>query len=142
MQRKELEKAVEEYSHKIKFFKLGLIRQLIELKARRRKTLENAIPKIICPQCKSPKIGIESDDREYHFDYWLYCENCGVDFDDEYGYIDACNELESEAWFDTLEVIAHFEPERVTGDADWQKHCEKEISKMLKEGSDSMVVLI
>ena len=142
MQRRELENDVKEYSRKIKFFKLGIIRQLIELKERREKTLKNAIPEIICPQCGSPKIGIESDDREYHFDSWLYCEDCGEDFDDDCGYIDACNELESEAWFDTLEVIAHFEPERVTGDDIWQKYCEKEISKMLKEGSDSMVVLI
>ena len=96
--------------------------------------LENAIPKVTCIYCGSSKIEMEIDDREYYDDCWLFCKDCEESFDDKYGYIDACNRLDQENWFDILEIIEHFEPDRVTADMAWQKYCEKEILKMLKEG--------
>lgn len=130
MQRKELNKKIKEFSHKINFYKLGLIRKYIKKQYKEERKLINAIPKVICPKCGSHNISVEHDERDYVDDSWLYCNDCDEDFEDTFGYINANNELDALAWCDIIAIELHFEdPDTKT--EQWKTFCETEIKKYL-----------
>lgn len=133
MKRRELKKAIKEYANKTKFYRYGLIRQLILLKEKRHIALINAIPKVTCPNCGSNSIELEYSDSEYNSHAWLYCGDCDYDFDDTYGFEEAIGALYCEPYFDSLEVeIDLIMDGNVNHSYKWSLYCEEEIIKMLK----------
>lgn len=131
MRRRELKKVIKDYANKTKFYKYGLIRQLIKLKEKRHLALVNAIPKIKCPECGSYSIDMEYSDSEYDSYAYLYCDDCDHGFDDIYGYENAIDALYCEPYFDTLLLEVEYLDGKVKPSYEWSLHCEKEIRKML-----------
>lgn len=131
MKRRELKKAIKKYAREIKFYKYGLISQLIKFKEKRHIALVNAIPKVKCPQCGSNLVDLEHSDSEYDSYTWLSCHDCGCDFDDLYGYADAIDELYCEPYFDTLQLEVEDMGGNVKYNHEWSLYCEEEIRKML-----------
>lgn len=132
MQRKELKKAIKEFSHKTNFYELGLIRKLLKHREKTEKELINNIPKVTCPNCGNTKISMEYDDREYSCDSWLYCENCGEEFDDEFGLIDAIQSVECLCWGYMADVVLHFEEPNIKT-LEWKNRCRKLILEELND---------
>lgn len=138
MQRKKLEKAIRKFSHKTNFYKLGLVRRYLLYQEKSMKDLQNAIPNVVCPSCGSHRISVESDDREYCDDTWLYCEKCGECFDDTFGYIEAVSDLKFEPWGDMIAIKLHFENPDIKSEK-WKQFCEDEILKTLGLKTDDSV---
>lgn len=130
MQRKELKKAIRKFSHETNFYKLGLVRKLLQKQEKDHKILIAAIPKIQCPHCKSRKIDIDSDDCDYSDEKWLHCCKCGRDFDDVFGYIDSIEELDCEPWGDEIAIELYFENPNIKSQK-WQEFCKNTILKEL-----------
>lgn len=130
MQRRELKKAIKKFSHKTNFYKLGLVRQYLKKQEEEHIKLINAVPKIVCPHCGSKYIDIERSDEDFCDDSWLYCKDCGEEFDDNYNYIDAIENLRFEPWGDNIAIELHFGDKDIKS-KEWQDFCEKEIKKYL-----------
>lgn len=111
---------IKEYSKKIRFQDLDLIKKLILKKEERKRIKKEAIPKVICPKCQSDVIEIEYSDDEYSSYHWLSCE-CGEDFEDDYGYFKAIEDLYLEDYFDEIEVYLDLKEGKVKFDENWEK---------------------
>ena len=142
MKRKDLKKAIKEYSDEVKFYKLGLVRRLVQLKEKRYNYLLSRIPKVVCPHCGSHLVEVTSSDSEYDDDKWLYCTTCGESFDDTFGLIDTMEDLALEPYFDTIQLELSFNfniedsiyDNSIKFDSDWQAYCEEAIRSMLAQG--------
>lgn len=132
MKRKELKKAIKEYSNKINFYELGLVRKWILWEEKELIKLKNAIPKVKCPYCDSNNVEFEYDEDEYSDYGCFYCECCDSDFEDEFGYEDAITELHAFDYWDSILIELCFEnPDTTT--YKWKEFCRKELKRMIKE---------
>ena len=132
MQRKELEKAIKEFSHKANFYELGLVRKLLKYREKTKKELMNNIPKIICPNCCSSEISQEHDDNEYSCDAWFVCNNCGKEVEDTVGLIEATQAIDNLCWSYTVDVTLHFENPNIKT-LEWKNRCRKLILEELND---------
>jgi hypothetical protein len=132
LQRSELRKAIKKFSHEANFYRLGLVRKLIQHRDRREKESINNIPKVLCPNCGGTKISVEHTDSEYYNDTWLHCEECEEDFDDEFGYEDAIQTVELLCWGYLVDIELHFENPDIKS-AEWQNRCKELILEELKK---------
>lgn len=130
MQRKDLKKAIKEFSHKTNFYKLGLVKKYLKKQEKTHDELVSAIPKVVCPDCGSRKISVAYDESEYSSDYYLYCNTCDKTFDDTSGLKDAMTELDCESWNDCIELKLNFENPNIKTEK-WKKFCEDAIIRVL-----------
>lgn len=139
MQRRELTKRIHEYASTVNFHKLGLIRQLIKLKEKRRIYLEEDLKhkEVLCPDCKKEIMEIEYEDCEYGGSTYLNCSYCGFSLDDSddaaVNYIDAYNRFMYEDYFDSLLCEVYFGEIKGSGYS-WELYCEETIKDMLARG--------
>lgn len=133
MQRRELERAIKEYSNRTKFYKLGLVRKLIQWKEKEYKRLQDNIPKIVCPNCGSKRIVIDYSDDDYSNERYLTCWDCceNIKEEKEQEYLDAYYELVSFSYIDGIEMHIWGDNFKVTPSEEWNKFCEKEIKKII-----------
>lgn len=133
MRRKELKKAIKEYSNKTKFYKLGLVRKLIQWKEKEYKRLEGNMPKIICPYCGSKRIEIDYiDDGLYSTCRELTCSDCCEYIEDhEEEFFKAYNELDDFNFIDGIEMYIWGTGMEIIPGSKWNKFCEKEIKDIL-----------
>lgn len=122
MQRKDLKKAIQEFSHKTNFYELGLVRKLLKYREKEEKKFIENIPKVNCPHCGSSKISIDDDGSEYSSREFLTCENCWDSFDDENGYIDAVKSYNYLCWGYDVDVELHFEEPEINK-YEWKERC-------------------
>lgn len=131
MNRKELNKAIKEFSHKTNFYEFGLIRQLLKYRESAKiKAIEN-IPKIKCPYCGSANISIDDDGGEYFSQEFLTCKNCWESFDDENGYIDAIKLYDDLSWTYKVETVLRIEEVDINK-YEWKIRCKDLILRELR----------
>lgn len=132
MRRRELKKAIKEYSNKTKFYKLGLVRQLIQWKEKEYKRLEDNIPKIICPSCGSKRIELDYSDDEYSCERCLTCCDCWECIEEgKEEYFNAYDELDNFNFIDGIEMYMWGTGMEVTPGSEWNDFCEKEIKAII-----------
>lgn len=133
MQRRELKRAIKEYSNRTKFYKLGLVRKLIQWKEKEYKRLQDNIPKIVCPNCGSKRIVIDYSDDDYSSERYLTCWDCceNIKEEKEQEYLDAYYELVSFSYIDGIEMYIWGDNFKITPCEEWNKFCEKEIKKII-----------
>lgn len=133
MQRRELKRAIKEYSNRTKFYKLGLIRKLIKWKEKEYKRLQDNIPKIVCSNCGSKRIVIDYSDDDYSSERYLTCWDCceNIKEEKEQEYLDAYYELVSFSYIDGIEMYIWDYDFKITPGEEWNKFCEKEIKKII-----------
>lgn len=128
MQRRELERAIKEYSNRTKFYKLGLVRKLIQWKEKEYKRLQDNIPRVVCPNCGSKSVCVDSDS----FTQYLFCKDCEEWLEEaEEEYLYAYNELCSFQYVDTIKMHIWGNDFKITPGEEWNKFCEKEIKKII-----------
>lgn len=125
-------KRVNEFMQQVKFYRASLVKKYLRKLAKEESVLSKKIPKVKCPSCGSNRIGIECSDDYYSMDEWLHCNNCGYEFDDKVGYIDALSELKCCAYANEIALCSSFDSENVDNQ-EWREWCEKVILKVLKE---------
>lgn len=122
-------KRVNEFMKQVKFYKASLVKKYLRKLAKEERELSKKIPKVKCPSCGSYHTDIEYSDYECQTDECLYCENCGKEFDDKVGYIDALSELECCAYANEIALCSSADSDN----QEWREWCEKVILKVLKE---------
>lgn len=132
MQRKELKKAIKNFSNRTNFYELGLVRKLLKHRKKEELLFRSRIPNIVCPSCGSSRICIDDDGSEYSSEEFLTCHDCWDSFDDEVGYIDACKEYDCLCWGYIIDVELHFEKPDVNT-YKWKEQCKMLILKELAE---------
>lgn len=134
MRRRELKRAIKEYSNRTKFYKLGLVRKLIQWKEKEYKRLQNNIPKIVCPNCGSKRMVVDYSDDDYSSERYLSCYDCGefIEEEKEQEFFDAYDELASFDYIDGIEMHIWGYDFKITPGEEWNKFCEKEIKEILR----------
>lgn len=122
MKRKELKKAIKEFSHRTNFYELGLIRRLLKYREIEGLKLKQIIPIVKCPSCGSSKISIENEGGDDSFEDFLTCEDCWKSFDDECGYIEAYRNYDYLCWGYDVDIELHFEEPNIK-EYEWQDRC-------------------
>lgn len=133
MQRRELKRAIKEYSNRTKFYKLGLVRKLIQWKEREYKRLQDNIPKITCPNCGSKRMVVDYSDEDYSSERYLSCCDCCefIEEEKEQDFFEAYDELASFDYIDGIEMHIWGYDFKITPGEEWNKFCEKEIKKII-----------
>ncbi len=127
-------KRVMKYAKNNHYYKPSKIKKYLKLFDKKIATLENSIPKVKCKECKSENIDFEYDDGEYSFEYYLYCNDCGEAFEDDYGYVDAVEEIYYMNYFDSIEMYIWGSGDNIDFESyEWQQYCDKEMDKMIKK---------
>lgn len=132
MKRKELKKAIREFSHRTNFYELGLIRRLLKYREKEELEFRQRIPIVKCPHCGSSKLSIDNDGGEYSFEDFLTCEDCWESFDDKYGYINAHRDYDYLCWGYEVDVELHFEEPNIK-ECKWQERCRSLILRELNK---------
>lgn len=122
MQRKELKKAIKNFSNRTNFYELGLVRRLIKHRKKEEVFFRAQIPLVKCPYCNSSNISIDDDGSEYSSEEFLTCRNCWESFDDEIGYINAYKNYDILCWSHKVDVELHFEKPNINK-YEWQERC-------------------
>ena len=130
LQRRDLKKAINEFSKKTNFYELGLIRKLLIHREKEKEKLRKMIPHVKCPFCGSSKIIIDYDDSEYSSYEFLTCENCLESFDDIYDYINNKENYDNIRWGYPLDIVLYFENPNIKL-YEWQELCRSLILKEL-----------
>ncbi|HHD2753274.1 TPA: hypothetical protein ACOTG0_002083 [Clostridium perfringens] len=135
MRRRELKKAIKEYSNKTKFYKLGLVRELIQWKEKEYERLKSNIPDVVCPYCGSKRVEIDCSDDEYSCGRYLSCSDCCEWIQDhEEEYIKAYDEFDNFNFIDGIEMYMWGTGMKVTPGSEWNDFCEKEIKDIIGRG--------
>lgn len=133
MRRRELKRAIKEYSNRTKFYKLGLVRKLIKWKEKEYKRLQNNIPNIVCSNCGSKRMVVDYSGDDYSSERYLSCCDCGefIEEEKEQEFFDAYDELASFDYIDGIEMHIWNYDFKITPGEVWNKFCEKEIKKII-----------
>ena len=134
MRRRELKRAIKEYSNRTKFYKLGLVRKLIQWKEKEYKRLQDNIPKVVCPNCGSKRMVVDYSDDDYSSERYLSCCDCRefIEEEKEQEFFDAYDELASFDYIDGIEMHIWGYDFKITPGEEWNKFCEKEIKEILR----------
>lgn len=134
MRRRKLKRAIKEYSNRTKFYKLGLVRKLIQWKEKEYKRLQDNIPRVVCPNCGSKRMVVDYSDDDYSSERYLSCCDCCefIEEEKEQEFFDAYDELASFDYIDGIEMHIWGYDFKITPGEEWNKFCEKEIKEILR----------
>lgn len=120
------------YAKSNNYYRPSKIKKYMSLFDRKIVELEDELKPSICPKCGSKATYIHEGDDEYSYGAYMCCNECDECFNDS-NYINKCEEIDSYAYFDSIEMEVWLRDFKAGTGYKWFKQCDIEMDKMIKE---------